>query len=228
MAEGPNKICAMSSPPKVEPRTEFLPLHCRVTAYPSVGGIVLGYFTAVQLKQLHLDNIESATRSQDDSEEDKLALAMMRHGAHWWPSMKFYLHHYERMTEKLIPYDFHFPPRINIGYPSSGKGVWVFKFSEDTADWDQEEWIKRYLDRRPSDWHGKINMALDGDERCEILKRFGARFYEEAEDCDDIPKTLQEGIQKGKRYQALLEKMDDGDYLDNWLEHGISDDVVES
>ncbi|RYP12591.1 hypothetical protein DL765_007222 [Monosporascus sp. GIB2] len=201
MAEGPNKICAMSPTPKVEPRTEFLPLHCKVTAYPSVGGIVLGYFTAVQLKQLHLSNIESATRSQDDSEEDKLAFSMMRHGAHWWPSWQFYLHHYEQMTEKRIPYDFHFPPRINTGYPSSGKGVWVSKFSEDTRDWYQEEWIKPYLDRM---------------------------HQIEAEDCDDIPKTLQEGFQMGKRYQALLEKMDDEGYLNHWLEDGIADDVVES
>jgi hypothetical protein len=211
----------MPSPPKVEPRTEFLHLHCKVTAYPSVGGIVVGYFTAVQLKQLGLSNVEIAVRSQDKSEEDELALTMMRHGAHWWPSKKFYSHHSERMTDMPIPYGFHFPPRVNVGYPSSGKGVWVFKFSEDAFIWDQDGLTRPDVNRMPDDWYGRINMALDGDERCEILKCFGAKFFDNVEDCVDIPKTLLEGIERGQRYQALLEKMEDDEYLNRWLEGSI-------
>jgi hypothetical protein len=53
------------------------------------------------------------------------------------------------------------------------------------------------------------------DERCEVLKDFGATFYEKVEDCEDIAKTLQEGIQKGKRYEELLKKMEDIKYVDN-------------
>jgi hypothetical protein len=39
-------------------------------------------------------------------------------------------------------------------------------------------------------------MALTIDERCEVLKDFGATFYEKVEDCEDIVKTLQEGLRR--------------------------------
>ncbi|RYP05658.1 hypothetical protein DL764_003667 [Monosporascus ibericus] len=52
-----------------------------------------------------------------------------------------------------MPYDFHLPPRINVGYPSSGKGVWELKFSENVVGWDEEGWIKPYLGRIPPDCH---------------------------------------------------------------------------
>ena len=64
-------------------RTEFLPLLCKVTAYPSSGGIVLGYFSAVELAHLNLSRTKPATRSSDPAEEDDLALRMLRLGAHW-------------------------------------------------------------------------------------------------------------------------------------------------
>ena len=55
------------------------------------------------------------------------------------------------------------------------------------------------------------------DERCEVLKDFDATFYEKVGDCEDIVKTLQEGIRKGKRYEELLKKMEDMKYVDKWL-----------
>ena len=50
------------------------------------------------------------------------------------------------------------------------------------------------------------------------MKDFGATFYEKVEDCEDIAKTLEEGIRKGKRYEELLKKMGDMKYVDRWLE----------
>src|SRR5271156_4435185 len=67
-------------------RTEFLPLSCKVTAYPSSSGIALGYFSAVELFYLNLSRAKPANRSSDPTEEDDLALRMLRLGAHWWPS----------------------------------------------------------------------------------------------------------------------------------------------
>ena len=61
------------------------------------------------------------------------------------------------------------------------------------------------------------------DERCEVLKDFDGTFYEKVEDCEDIAKTLEEGIRKGKRYEELLKKMEDMKYVDNWLEGKIDD-----
>ena len=74
-------------------RTEFLPLSCKVTAYPSSGGIVLGYFSAVELVYLNLSRTKPANRSSDPAEEDDLALRMLRLGAHWWPSWDLYTLH---------------------------------------------------------------------------------------------------------------------------------------
>ncbi|KAI9861626.1 MAG: hypothetical protein M1813_005236 [Trichoglossum hirsutum] len=196
--------------------TEILPLSCKVTAYPSPGGIVLGYFSAVELAYLNLSRTKPANRSSDPAEEDDLALRMLGLGAHWWPSWDLYALHQEQILVG-VPYDFHFPPDVNVGYPSSGKGVWVFKFSADKQTWGEEDDRKPYLERRPDDWEGRIKMALTMDERCEILEAFGATFYEKVEDCEDIAKTLQEGIQEGKRYEEWLKKMDDMDNLDKWL-----------
>jgi hypothetical protein len=198
-------------------RTEFLSWSCLVTAYPSSGGIVLGYFSAVELVHLNLSRTKPANRSSDPAEEDDLALRMLRLGAHWWPSWDLYAVHRGQISED-IPYDFHFPPKVNVGYPSLGKGMWVFKFSADERTWDKEDERKPYLETKPDDWEGKIGMTLTMDERCEVLKDFGATFYEKVEDCEDIATTLQEGIRKGKRYEELLKKMEDMRYVDNWLE----------
>jgi hypothetical protein len=95
-----------------------------VVAYPSVGGIVFGNFTAVQLKQLNLSNLENAKHSQ-----------------------------------------------------------------------------------------------IPGEDRCQILMQIGATWYERVDDCTEIPKTLDEGYQKGKKYEELLRKMDDKDYRERWVDY---------
>ncbi|KAK4985127.1 hypothetical protein LTR66_008275 [Elasticomyces elasticus] len=197
-------------------RTEFLPLSCKTTAYPSSGGIVLGYFSAVELAHLDLSRTKQANRSSDPVEEDDLALRMLHLGAHWWPNWRLYAHHQERILEGIL-YDFHFPPHVNVGYPSSGKGVWVFKFSADERIWDEEDQRKPYLDRKPDDWDGRINMALTMNERCDVLKDFGATFYEDVEDCKDIPTTLRKGVEERRRYEKHLRKMEDMKYVDEWL-----------
>lgn len=62
------------------------------------------------------------------------------------------------------------------------------------------------------------------DERCEVLKSFGAKFYQRTEDCPDIASTLQDAIESGERHEKLLQKMEDMRYLDKWLE-GIEGDI---
>ncbi|KAJ8127490.1 hypothetical protein O1611_g6147 [Lasiodiplodia mahajangana] len=160
-------------------RTEFFFTHCRVKAYPSIGGVVIGRFIA--LKQLGLSNIKPAPRSHDETEEDGLALGMMRQGAHWWPSWQVYVRHCDRLDAQM-PYGFHFPPRVYVGYPSSGDGVWVSKFSEDRVGYAENDSAKPYLERIPEDLDAHLNMALNADERCEVLKLFGAKFYDKVEE----------------------------------------------
>ncbi|KAI0459717.1 hypothetical protein F5B21DRAFT_455828, partial [Xylaria acuta] len=75
----------------------------------------------------------------------------------------------------------------------------------------------------PDSWYGRINMAMNTDKRCEVLRLFGAKFYKVIGECEDIPKTLKEGHQRSERYEQLLHKMEDDDYRERWLEHGIVD-----
>jgi hypothetical protein len=56
-----------------------------------------------------------------------------------------------------------------------------------------------------------------------LLMQEGATWYKRIEDCDDISKTLDEGYQKGKKYEELLMKMDDDDYRERWVDYGIID-----
>ena len=197
--------------PEDAPRTKFKSRDCKTLAYPSLGGIILGYFTGIELAWLSLSRLDEAKRSTDPREEDAFAFQMLRLGAQWWPDWEFYLKHEEKMTE--IPYGHHFPPNVYIGYPSIG-GVWVLK----TAD--NRKRLPSDLEEQPHDW-AKVIMTCTMDERCAVLERFGATFYANIEDCPDIPKSLKEGIGIGRKYESLLKKMEDyapEGYVDRWLD----------
>jgi hypothetical protein len=71
---------------------DVLPLSCKATAYSSSGGIVLSYFSAVELAHLNLSRTKPTSRSSDPVEDD-LALRMLCLDAHWWPSWDLYTLH---------------------------------------------------------------------------------------------------------------------------------------
>ncbi|KAK6859187.1 hypothetical protein PG995_005040 [Apiospora arundinis] len=186
--------------PSARPRTRFGVSGCATWTYPSVGGVVYGFFTAVQLKQLGLSNMEEANRSDNDDEEDRLS---RKDGKH--------------------PLRLPFPPKIYVAYPSSGKGVWVLKCSPDWRQEHDDDITKPSLPNVPESLEGRRSLALTADEGCEVLKHFGATFYESPDQCEDLPKTLDEGVQRGKRYEALLKRMEDMHYEDAWLERGSTE-----
>lgn len=158
--------------PNARPRTRFGASGCAVWAYPSIGGVVYGYFTAVQLKQLGLSNMEEADRSDNGDDEDRLSVAILQRGAHWWPRWGLYLRHSEKM--RTTPYDFHFPPSIHVAYPSSDNGVWVLKGSQDREREVEDDFIKPLLPYIPVQLKPRRSLALTADEECEALKHFGA------------------------------------------------------
>jgi hypothetical protein len=59
-------------------RTEFYDSSCQVIAYPSVGGLVLGFFSAVELAYLNLPRLKATNRSLDAAEEDNLCSSYVR------------------------------------------------------------------------------------------------------------------------------------------------------
>ncbi|KAL4742733.1 hypothetical protein BDV11DRAFT_202407 [Aspergillus similis] len=71
---------------------------------------------------------------------------------------------------------------VRVGWPSTG-GLWVAEFIngafEDVVD-DSVEWNEQ--DGHYGNAAGQIVLAKDMDERCEILKRLGGRFYASLDD----------------------------------------------
>ncbi|KAK7995502.1 hypothetical protein PG990_014275 [Apiospora arundinis] len=154
--------------PSDRPRTRFGVGVCATWAYPSAGGVVYGHFTAVQLKQLGLSNMEEANRSDNQDDEDRLSLAILQQ------------EHDDDITKPSLP---------NV----------------------------------PEGLEGRRSLALTADEGCEALKHFGATFYESPDECEDLPNTLDGGVQRGKEYEALLKRMEDMHYEDAWLERGSTE-----
>lgn len=188
----------------------------RTTAYPSVGGIVIGYFYGVEIDYLGLSREEKEVRSPNPGHEDDFAVRMLHIGAQWWQSWRLYTYHWERLR-RSYPYDFHFPPDVNVAYPSTG-GVWVLRFSADRQTWPEEDWRKPYLPQAPDSWEKAVDKASTMDERCEVLKTFGATFYASLADCPHISKTIQEAYEKGKHHEALMKRLGNVDYISSWLD----------
>ncbi|KAL2674272.1 hypothetical protein Neosp_012723 [[Neocosmospora] mangrovei] len=201
------------------------PNDCTVIAYPSVGGVVLGRFTGVELEWLGFSRSskESYSRVPADEgslkEEDTLAVRLMQLGARWWPSLKFDVQH----SDLSYPYGYHYPPNLHIGYPSTspssstskgnGRPVLLLKtFARNSPlrlpEYDAPE--------KPDDW-SRLAACGTMEERCAVLRDFGATEWDDAKKCPDIPQSLHEGMAEGKRYEELLRKMEDSEYLDKWL-----------
>ena len=60
----------------------------------------------------------------------------------------------------------------------------------------------------------KAIMAFTMDERCAVLKEFGAQFHTSVDNCPDIPKSLEEGIAVRKRYEEVMNKIGPGSGLE--------------
>jgi hypothetical protein len=189
--------------------TRSLATDCTTITYPSIGGLVIAQYTGCELDYLGLSRSEEAKPCPIASVEDNFAFKVLCLGGRWWPNWDFYSRHIERATQ--IPYGQHLRPTIDVGYPSEG-GVWVLK----TVQWKRSRLLSG-LPERPDGWV-KINMAWTMDKRCEVLKGFGATLYERKEDCLDIPKSLEKGIEAGRANMKLLVKVEDNGYVYEWLE----------
>ena len=52
------------------------------------------------------------------------------------------------------------------------------------------------------------------------MKSFGATTYEDVRDCDEMPKSLEEGVQEEERHKALLLlKLEERDREVEWLDN---------
>jgi hypothetical protein len=51
------------------------------------------------------------------------------------------------------------------------------------------------------------------EERCDVLREFGAVYYKSVKDCPDVPGSLEEGVAQGREYERLVKLMEDRDYV---------------
>ncbi|RYP61279.1 hypothetical protein DL769_007775 [Monosporascus sp. CRB-8-3] len=211
----------------------------KVVAYPSTGGIVLGFLSSIEKSYLGIPLLQQVPRSEDPAEEDALAVKLLQVGAHWWPDHRLYAKHIKRIRGDPMqgfgmqePYGYHFPPRIHVGYPttsaaagSTGGAVWVIKITEDDeqvgpyapqVDPDNHHPGTPPLSKVPEDWEYRMGKAENMDDRCQVIKDYGGEWYASVEDCPDLPNTLEAGVERGRRYEKLLHQMDDAMYLDRW------------
>ncbi|KAI8271305.1 hypothetical protein K4K58_000184 [Colletotrichum sp. SAR11_239] len=199
-----------------------------LVSHPSLGGIVISTPSSIDLHHLNLPRThDTKFTSFSQSEEDDLAQRILLLGGHWWPDWATYARHKERLANGTV-YDFHMPPDVYVGYPSSG-GVWVAKYVPDRDHFRHGQ--KFCLPQRPPEWNGVMHRVLTMDEKCEALKAFGATFYPRIEDCMDLPKSVEEGREEFQRYEKSLKDIDDGDYQRRWYLrfHGLDqDEDVES
>jgi hypothetical protein len=54
------------------------------------------------------------------------------------------------------------------------------------------------------------------EERCDVLREFGAVYYKSVKDCPDVPGSLEEGVAQGREYERLVKLMEDRDYVTEW------------
>ncbi|RYP11678.1 hypothetical protein DL765_007637 [Monosporascus sp. GIB2] len=208
----------------------------KVVAYPSTGGIVLGFLSSIEKSYLNIPLLEQVQRSEDPAEEDALAVKLFQVGAHWWPDYRLYAKHIKRIRGDPMegdgmqePYGYHFPPRIHVGYPTTSPGhpVWVIKITEDDervgpyapqVDPDNHCPGTPPLSKVPDGLEFRMWKAENMDDRCQVIKDYGGEWHASAEECPDLPNTLEAGVERGRRYEKLLHQMDDAMYVDRWLD----------
>ena len=171
--------------------TQFHIIGCTIRGYPSSGGIIIGSATAAELEWLGLSRSQNSARSPDQAAEDEFCYQILRLGARWWKIEAFH----ERRESQIsggYPYPDHFPPMLHVGYPSSG-GVFILKQLSG-------EWLL--------DGYAPVEMAFTMDERCNALAAVGAKFYSDVEECEEIPKSLEDGIMIGKYWEERMKEID--------------------
>lgn len=145
-----------------------------VYGYPSTGGVLIKEDAdLLDLLFLSIPRTHPSQRSPSDEEEDRFCNLMRRIGATFWRSRDEWtevLMQLKKITEeqqKVMVY----------GWPTDGKGVWVLRYG--------------CADEKPLDF-GRMGFAMNMDERIQIMKEYGAVFFE------DVAQVMElEGIQVG-------------------------------
>lgn len=149
---------------------------------------------------------------EEEEEENTPSLHLLQLGGNWWPSLPFFHRHSTGVDDYY--YGHHYPPDIDIAYHPDGK-ILILKTWSDVSDYVPD--LPDVPPLKPNSW-SKLSLCATMEERCAVLQEFGAEVYTSADECKDVPKTLEEGIERGKRYEQLLKKMESREYATSWMD----------
>ena len=143
-------------------RTIFSHRGVMVYGWPSAGGVLIKEFASiVDMNFLGIDRLHVSRRSKSQDEEDAFCDKLRKTGAKCWEDEESFI------EVSLGARDSREEEReLVLGWPSqdAGGGVWVLMYSTQDA-------IPRDI--------GRVNLAMDMDEKCAVMKEFGATFYED-------------------------------------------------
>ncbi|KAF3059604.1 hypothetical protein GL218_05122 [Daldinia childiae] len=138
-----------------------------VYGYPSSGGfLVLPHCNGVDLLFLQLSRFDPAERSEDPAAEDEHCARMRMLGAWWFMSADEYM-----TTQMLSPENLWRKTTVVAAWPESGVGVWVV--------------VARKSDV-PYTYLAPVWNAFSMEERCDVVKKLGGRFYHDPMECPDL------------------------------------------
>ena len=152
-------------------RTVFGPGGCVVYGYPSTGGVLIKDGPdLLDMLFLSVPRSHASQRSPSADEEDRFCNLMRRTGAKFWPSkeewiaVKMERRDITEEEEKVMVY----------GWPTDGVGVWVLRY--------------RSASQMPRDF-GRMSFAMNMDERIQIMKEYGATFFEDVTQVKELDGT---------------------------------------
>ena len=171
MADRPEGSCPQNPLLDMTKRIDFSRMDCTAHGYPSRGGVLIKEVNIVDMQFLQLDRFSAAQRSSNVVQEDEFCARMRKIGAVWWEDKQEWVNVLLRIREKSASESRH----LIFGWPTNGEGVWFLKHDN--------------LWELPEDF-GKISMAIDMDERCQVMKNYGAKFYADPETLDELTNEL--------------------------------------
>ncbi|KAF2223371.1 hypothetical protein BDZ85DRAFT_261483 [Elsinoe ampelina] len=163
----PTFSCPQKPPLPTTDRTAFGTGGCTIYGYPSTGGVLIKPADPLDMLFLSLPRTKVSYRSNNTDEEDEFCRLLRRTGATLWASKESHfrgrgqIYGIAEVGIKVMVY----------GWPSDGVGVWVLRFANEREV--------------PRDF-GRVRMAMDMEEKIEIMKEYNATFVADASQVEEL------------------------------------------
>lgn len=172
----------------------------KAACYPSSGGIWMVELDALELRHLNINRFESTERSTNQDEEDDFCHKLRQFGGSWYNSRSaddLWSPGEEKCLDLYVQEPV-FEINRQIGFPETGRGIWVLQPVEEG---DPEGMYFPPQVYYPSGM-ATVRNALSVDERCTALKKLGAVFCDEKNiaDCPGLDDLAKEPFELAEKY----------------------------